>query len=178
MAFVTAIKTDLRNEILRTLQQDITYLCSPNDVNAPILPTSITEQKIRAQPGREDSYENQLMDMPGLVVSEPMADGIQVDGGQNNSDLWVYRWMVQLVDRDLWDSTDRKDSWDKWIEQIGSAFSFNSMNSVIPISKGNVKCSFTRRMLSIDTNQWIKEGNFIQGVEIEVQVLQGRGIIA
>lgn len=178
MPFVTAIKTDIRNEILRSLQSDITFLCSPNDANAPILPTSIIRQKIRAQPGREDSYENQMMDMPGLILCSPKRLSLPVNGGQNNQDLWIYTWMVQLVDRDLWDSTDRLDSWEKWVEQIISAFHFNQMNTVIPISKGNLLCSTATGVSDIDQNQWIREGNFIAGVEIEAQVLQPRGIIA
>ena len=177
MAFQTAVKTDLRNEILRTLRQDIVFQCSPNDQNAPISASAIILQKTDAQINREDVISNQLTDLPGLLLCSPRKMEVPSNSGLNNKDTWIYNWMIQLIDADLWSNTDRLDSWERWIEQIISAFNFNQMNSVIPLTKGDVLCSFASGVHDVDQSMWVRDGKFVSGVHIEVQVLQKRGIV-
>lgn len=176
MAFLPAIRTALRNEILRTLRKDITFLCSPNDRNRPIVEGAIIQQKVRAQQGREFERQQQMIDIPGLLVCEPFRTPIPPNEGTNERDVWYYHFLVQLIDADLWSNTDRRESWDRWQEQILEAFMFNPLD-VIAIPRGQVKCSTVSIIQDIDESRWIRDGKFISGIEIEVQVLQPRGLI-
>lgn len=177
MAFLPAIITQLRDEIVRTLQDDIEFICAPTDINKPILPSSVILQKIQAQRGREYAEQNQMMDVPGLIVCDPFRTPIPPDQGTNERDVWYYHFLIQLVDVDLWSDTDRRESWDRWLEQIMEAFMFNQLNSVIALPRGQVKCSTASRIQDIDQSRWVRDGKFIAGIEIEVQVLQPRGLI-
>ena len=178
MAFVTAIKTDVRNEIIRILQQDIVFLVSPNDVNLTIAPTAVVFQKSRAQINRLDVQENQLTDMPGLIVSQPKRMGIPLGEGEVAHDWWQYHYLIQLVDRDMWDSDDRIQSWDKWIEQIASKFMDPcALGNAFSLPKGQLMIGFVAVIEDVDQVRWVRESNFIMGVEVEVIVSQVRGTV-
>lgn len=177
MAFVSAIKTDVRNEIIRILQQDIPYQTDPNDLGAPIDPSAIVFQKTRVTKNREDVQENQLTDMPGLIVSHPLRTMIPPDEGEVGRDLWHYYWLVQLVDKDDWSDSDRENSWNKWLEQICSMFMFHCLNGVVQLPQGMVQCVVAHIVQDIDETRWVKEGNFIAGIELHVRVRQPRGVI-
>jgi hypothetical protein len=84
--------------------------------------------------------------------------------------------LVQLVDSDLWSQSDRLATWDRWIEQILSAFMFNGLNGVIALPKGQVMTTTAIEIQDIDERRWIRDSKFIAGVEITVRVLQPRGI--
>lgn len=179
MTAVTAIKTDLRNEILRILRSDITYQVQDADVaGSTILATSIVFQKVRLQVSRSFEMANQMMDLPGLLVCQPLRTTVPPAEGVNERDWWHYHWLVQLIDNDLWDNDDRIGTWDKWMEQIMSAFMFSCLNGVVTLPKGQVICSTATGVQDVDERRWVRDGRFISGVEIEVRVQQPRGIIA
>lgn len=175
---VTAIKTDIRNEILRILKEDINYQVQDGDGGKTIVPTAIIYQPTRAQKNREFTKSNQLTDVPGLLLCEPMRTQVDEPGGTNERDLWHYRWLVQLIDNPNWEQPGRIATWDKWNEQVMSAFMFAIFDGVVTLPKGQVWWSRASGLNDIDENIWVRDGKFISGVEIEVKVLQPRGIVA
>lgn len=178
MAFVSAIKTDVRNEIIRILQQDIVFLTSLNDVAATIAPTAILFQKDKIQINRADVQENQLTDMPGLIISQPKRMEIPLNEGEVAHDWWHYHYLIQLIDRDMWDSDDRIQSWDKWIEQIASKFMDPcAIGNAVSLPKGQLMIGLVAVIEEIDQVRWVREGNFIMGVEVQVIVSQVRGTV-
>lgn len=173
----TSIKTDLRNYIVWVLQNQITWEVQDTDKYKTIVPSAIVVQKTRAQINRKDLQTNQLTDVPGLLICNPFRTAIPPEAGTNERDLWTYLFLVQLVDSDLWSQSDRLATWDRWIEQILSAFMFNGLNGVISLPKGQVMTTTAIEIQDIDERRWIRDSKFIAGVEITVRVLQPRGII-
>lgn len=174
---VPAIKSTLRDEILRILQQDIVYQVQDGDVGQPIKPTSVAYRKTRVQVSRPFELKNQNTDMPGLVVSESLMTGLRQTGGTNERDVWPYEWLIQLIDQDLFDNVGRIATWDKWIEQIMSVFQFSQMNGVVVPPTGQVKCATAIEVKDIDEKKWVREGNFIAGIQLTIEMLQPRGKI-
>ena len=175
---VTSIKSDLRNEIIRILQEDINYQVQDGDGGTNLLPAAIVYRPTRAKQSRSFEVSQQLMDMPGIIVTEPSKTLVERENGTVNQDLWHYRWMIQLVDKDLWASPGRIATWQKWTEQIMSAFNYSGMNGVVVYPKGEIWWCNATQTDDIDEKAWIQDGNYITGVELEVKVLQPRGIIA
>lgn len=171
----TAIKTDIRDEVLRALKVAMAFSVQPDDTGETISEYAIVIQKVNAKVGT-----NQLADFPGLIVSMPRQTVIPPGDGENNSDMWHYQVLIQLLDRDLWDIENRVASWDKWIEQIASYFNFNDLTagSSDLASKVTWALCTARQVSDIDEKMWIKSSEFIAGVMLEVQVLQHRGVIA
>jgi hypothetical protein len=171
----TAIKTDIRDEVLRALKVAMAFAVQPDDTGETISEYAIVIQKVNAKVGT-----NQLADFPGLIVSMPRQTVIPPGDGENNSDMWHYQVLIQLLDRDLWDIENRVASWDKWIEQIASYFNFNDLTagSSDLASKVTWALCTARQVSDIDEKMWIKSSEFIAGVMLEVQVLQHRGVIA
>jgi len=176
MAFVTAIRTDLREEILRILREDITFEVAPGDVNVTIVPKSIVYQKTQAQINRSDYQSNQMTDVPGLLLCNPKSTDFSETDGTNERDVWTYHWLIQLIDVDLWNDLDRQDTWERWIEQIMSAFEFNCLQDTVVLPKGQVKFACATAVRDIDERRWVRDDKFISGIEIRIQVLQPRGI--
>ena len=176
MAASTAICTDLRREILRILQEDITYQVQDDDGGSSPELTSITFQKTRLQKSRRYEEVNQTLDYPAIILCEPLSLFVREEGGTNEEDLWRYRWLVQIVDKDLWEEEGRIATWEKWREQIVSALMFSNLNSVVERPKGEIWWSNASPISDLDESTWIKDAQFISGIEISVKVLQPRGI--
>jgi len=173
---VTAIKTDIRDEILRILKEDLTYQVQDGDDGRIIDPDFIKYQPTRVQKNRDFVQTNQLTDVPGLLLSEPLMTTVDESGGTNERDLWHYRWMIQLLDEPLWDTPSRIATWDKWIEQVCSALQFNCLGGVVTLPKGQVWWAKATPVQDIDENMWVRSSMFVMGVQVEVKVLQPRGI--
>lgn len=178
MTAVAGIKTLLRNEIVRVLQQDIPFQVQASDINANILPAAVVIQKTRAQRNRQDIQENQLMDLPGLIVCSPLRTPVPPTEGTNERDWWHYFFLIQLVDRDLWSNTDRLGTWDKWVEQIISAFMFKCFDTVVTLPAAQTITTCASGVQDIDETRWVREDTFISGVTLEIRMMQPRGIIA
>lgn len=178
MSAVTAIKTDLRRELLRILKEDINYKVQENDGGDIIEPTAIMYQKTRLQKSRSFEQSNQNVDYPGLILCDPKRGATREDGGTNERDLWVYDFMIQLVDKDMWDDELRSATWDKWAEQIVSAIQYSQMNSAVTLPKGQIWWAAATEVSHIDETSWVRDAQFINGIEVNIKVLQPRGIIA
>ena len=176
----TAIKTDIRDEVLRALKVALAFAVQPDDTGETISREAIVTQKVNAKMSRSHEKTNQLADFPGLIVSMPRQTVIPPGDGENNSDMWHYQVLIQLLDRDLWDIENRVASWDKWIEQIASYFNFNDLTagSSDLASKVTWALCTARQVSDIDEKMWIKSSGFIAGVMLEIQVLQHRGVVA
>ena len=177
MSSTLAIKTILRREIMRILQEDLTFSVLGEDSGKPISPKNVIFQKTRVQRSRSHEKANQLLDLPALVISSAIASTTLETGGTNNNDLWVYRWLVQLLDKDFWSQENRIATWEKWGEQIVSYFMFAGMNGVVTLPQGEIWWSNATEVEGVDEKSWIAESDFIKGWEITVKVLQPRGII-
>lgn len=178
MSAVPAINTTLRREIMRILQRDITWQVQAGDTGDTIAASSVIYQKTRAQANRQFIKSNQLTDLPGIIVCEPFHIPLVPSEGTNELDLWHYMWLLQLIDKDLWDNDERIATWDKWVEQMISAFNFNSMGGVITLPTGQVQTATSTGLSDIDERMWIKSSSFVSGVQVTISVLQPRGIIA
>lgn len=176
MTVTTAIKTDLRLEILRILRQDINYQVQAGDGGDIIQPTSVLYQKTRLQKSRSFEQANQQLDYPGIIVCDPRRTVISQTEGTNERDLWHYNWMIQIVDKDLWNDEDRIATWERWVEQIVSALIYTQINEVVQLPKGQIQFTFATPVNDIDESEWIRDSQFITGIEVEVGVLQPRGI--
>lgn len=174
---VPAIGTTMLNEILRILREDIPFQVQDGDDETELLSDNVIYQPTRVQKQRPINKMEQLIDFPGLVVSEPLRTSVLTTGGTNERDEWHYLWLVQLIDQDLWENPGRIATWRKWVEQIMSAFMFTCLNGVLTPPTGQVKFTSATEVQNIDESMWIRHGNFIVGIEIEVQILQPRGII-
>ena len=182
MPALGSMTTAIRNEILRTLQQDVTWAIQPGDQPVTIQPNAIVFQKARAQLGRPGQREKQNIDMPGLLVSKPSRTSVNPNEWTNEADLWRRYFLIQIVDHDEYSNTDRQDTWDKWAEQIIAAFMFNPLpKTIFPYTPTWVLATATG-VQDIDEKHWTRDDNFIEGVEIEVRIAPGaansRGIIA
>ena len=176
----TAIKTDIRDEVLRALKDALVFAVQPDDTGETISEDAIVIQKTSTKADRSHAKSGQLQDYPGLIVSMPRQTAIPPGEGENNSDMWHYQTLIQLIDRDLWDVENRLATWDKWVEQIASYFNFNDLTagSVDLASKVTWALCTARQVTDIDEKAWVKHSNFIAGVLLETQCLQHRGVIA
>lgn len=172
---VTAIKDDLRNELLRILKEDINYQVQDGDGGNNLVPDAIVYRPTKAKQSRSFEVSQQLMDMPGIIVTEPSSTLVERENGTVNQDLWHYFWLLQLVDKDLWESPGRIATWQKWTEQIISILNFSGLNGVVMYPKGEIWWCNATQADDIDEKSWIKDGNFISGIELEIKVLQPRG---
>ena len=176
---IVAIKTAVRAEIMRALREDINYQVQDGDGGTTLKPTAIIWRYTRAQKDRPFARAQQLMDVPGLVVSEPFRVMTDTVNATNERDLWHYNFMIQLVDNDLWEYAGRIATWDKWMEQIVSAFHYSSLpNAAVTLPAGQIWWATATEVQSVDETVWVKEGKFITGIELEVRVSQPRGVIA
>lgn len=177
MAATTSIKTDLLNELLRMLREDINYEVQGGDGGEILNRDAILWQKTRLQKSRSFERANQTVDYPGLLVCDPNRGATLEEGGTNERDLWVYNFMIQLVDRDLWEHEGRVETWRRWIEQIIAAIMFSQLNNVVVLPKGQVWWAAATAVSDIDETSWVKDAQFISGVDVKITVLQPRGII-
>ena len=179
MPTTPAIKTILRNTIIADLQA-ITWQVQDGDTGDIIQPTSIVFQKTKAQISREFDQNNALNDMPGLLISEPFRTDVPVSEGTIGTDWWTYEFLVQLLDTDDWDPDDRQATWEKWIQQIISAFRWNTTTfdtaiSAISTSIGKLISVVATGVSDVDQSRWVKTGNFIAGVLVTIRVSQPYG---
>lgn len=169
-----AVKTYLRREILRTLKEDVSFVVVEGDTGKPISPAAIKLQKTSARKNRSNELSNQFAEYPGLILSSPRTTNLPPSEGDNARDLWVYRWVVQLIDRDGWDQENRLASWERWIEQVVSQLNFNPLCNAIPAGVAfNIVTNCTI-VDDIDERQWLKDSEFVSGVLIEVRAQQTR----
>ena len=174
----SAIKTDLRNEVVRVLKGVLTFEVQPDDTGRTIVEDAVQFQKVNAKTGRSNEKTNQMMDFPGLLVSAPRRTVIPPSEGDNERDLWHYQILIQLVDMDQWDVENRVASWDKWIEQIASYFNFQCFGMEELATKTVFALCTANEVSDIDEKMWVKHSEFIAGIMLEVRVLQHRGVIA
>ena len=176
----TAIKTEIRDEVLRALKDALVFAVQPDDTGSTIREDAIIIQKTGAKANRSHAKSDQMVDFPGLLVSMPRQTVIPPGEGENNRDMWHYQVMIQLIDMDQWDVENRVASWDKWIEQIASYFNYNDLTggSADLASKVTWALCTARSVSDIDEKVWAKSSEFIAGVMLEIQVLQHRGVIA
>jgi len=174
---VTAIETDLQNELLRVLKEDIDYKVQDGDEGDVIVADAISYKRTPAAKNRSFEQSNQLQDVPGLIVSQPFHGIVDEGGGTNERDLWHYMWLIQLIDADLWDAPGRLATWAKWVEQIVSSMMFNCFSAVVQLPKGQIWWSRATPVDDVDENIWVKDAKFIRGIMVEIKVLQPRGFI-
>lgn len=178
MSTLQAIATSIRNEIIRILQEDIVFDTQDTDIGGIIQPDAIIFQKTRAAFSREGQKSQQNVDMPGILISKPMGTRINPNEWEMAHDLWRRRFIVQIVDKDEFADTDRQDSWDKWEEQIISAFMFNCLPNATFDTQPTWLITTASGLQDIEERRWSRDGMLISDIEIEVRAAQGRGIIA
>lgn len=178
MTAVPAIKTDLRRELVRALQQDIVFQVQAGDDGDIVKMESIVFQKTRLQRNREFEKSNQELDFPAIVVCEPIRDSVLPTEWTMGADLWHYRYLIQISDKaDLWAAEDRIATWEKWTEQIISYLQFSCLNEIVQLPKGQIVAATATPVQAIDETMWIKDSQFISGIDVEVRVAQPRGLI-
>ena len=170
-----AVKTILRREIIRILQEEIEFYVTEGDTGETITSETVFFQKTT----KSRSFEStrQLADFPCLLVEGSSGTEISVPLGENSRDIWTHKFLVQILDKDMWDNENRQATWDKWQEQIASYFHFHQFDGLLYESQGcSVNCSAIPTD-DIDEKLWVTHGMFVMGVIISVDVVQLRGLI-
>lgn len=174
---VPSVKMLCQNELLRIMREDINYQVQDGDNGVTLKPTAIVWKPTRVQKNRSYEQSNQLSDFPGIILSNPRMSPTLTTGGTMNNDETHYVWLAQLIDNDLWEDAYRIATWSKWIQQIRDILMFSCLNGVVPPTSGRVKYTSASVVSDIDENVWVRDGNFVEGLLIEVQTLEPRGVV-
>lgn len=168
---MSSYRYQILQEILRALQQDVTFRAEPGDSTGTIPKDSIFFRKVNVKQRPENAGFTMTESFPGITVSTPYSEPFNPAAGENAHDEYIYHFLIQIIDSDNLEPTANIQTYWKWQEQVLRLFQFDCM---WPINSPHV-LSKSVNVDVVDTNRWLKEENFVCGVHLAVQVWMTRG---
>ncbi len=165
----TSIRKQVLDEILRILQEELTFAVADGDKCNPIKPSSIIFRKVSVA-DRDINKGKVLEGFPMIVVSCPFEEPFDPTAGEVGHDVYPMSFLCQIIDRDHLEPTRSIDTYWNWQELISPQFQFRCLNNV------NTKRAFcvAKQVDVVDERYWLKEENFKAGVVIQVGVWRTR----
>lgn len=158
-------------EILRALRNDILLSPEPGDTCAVIPPCNIVFRKVAVKLKSYDKGYTFEPSFPGIIVSTPFSEPFSETAGESAHDEYTYHFLCQIIDSDNQEPNANVQTYWKWQEQIVRLFQFNCPCSIdaykVLMKAVNVDV--------VDETKWVKDGNFVAGVHLTVQVWMTRG---
>lgn len=168
---IDSFRYQLMQEILRELQQDVTFEVMPGDKCQPIKPRAIQFRKVSVKLLSQNQGFTFEQAFPGIVLSTPFEEPFNPNTGTNERDEYIYHWLIQIIDSDNHEPTANVRTYWKWQEQIRHLLQFNCP-SRIDSQHVLSKCT---NVDVVDESKWLKDENFVCGVHVAVQVWESRG---
>lgn len=176
---MSAVRYQILKEIIRILQEEVSWEIDA-DVDAGIaspLPTqNILIQKVQLE--RDTNKGQTAKNFPMCLVCCPFSEPFQPSAGETAHDIYPYSFLLQIIDSDNYQYTDKLATYWLWQQNVTRKFQFKCLTDsgnidVVPTGSYFIQ-SIAANCDVVDERYWIRDANFKAGIKLVVNTFMTR----
>lgn len=156
------------------LQNDLTFTAQGTDSVSDIANEAIVIRKVATRQRSNESYERDEL-RPGIIISPAMKVRRPPEQGTNERDYVYYDLLIQIVDGDGFHDEENLRSYLKWQEQIAKYFNAQPILAA-QNDEGCVTIAHAYETDVVDESIFVREDDFVGGVQVEFLSVEPRGV--